>query len=404
MVADFSVENYYSIRSRQTLSFVPTTDKGLLEEYTVEVKPGVRLLKMGVVYGANASGKTKVLNAFETFVHTLLHYPQSKTEEIDVVPFLLDDHSKNEPTRMQMNFYLEGEKYNLNLLFNNERILEEKLMVYSSVRPTMLFERKYNPETDSTQVEFGKNLGLSRREQNFVAGNTLNNCSVIAAFGKSNVVSTRLNTVYTWIDSNFSEVLRPSIDLSFFLHKELKNDKDGKLKQFIIQFLQKSDFNINEFHLSSDASSIIFSHETLNGIGTLPEELESHGTLRFMGIAAIMKYLVQDNQFIIIDEIETSLHYELLSYFLRVYLANNTGTSQLLIATHDINLLNEDFVRRDTIWFTDKNEEAETELVRLSDLGLHKNISPYNAYRQGKLVKLPFTGAIYLDESTEDMQ
>ena len=380
MVADFSVENYYSIRSRQTLSFVPTTDKGLLEEYTVEVKPGVRLLKMGVVYGANASGKTKVLNAFETFVHTLLHYPQSKTEEIDVVPFLLDDHSKNEPTRMQMNFYLEGEKYNLNLLFNNERILEEKLMVYSSVRPTMLFERKYNPETDSTQVEFGKNLGLS------------------------NVVSTRLNTVYTWIDSNFSEVLRPSIDLSFFLHKELKNDKDGKLKQFIIQFLQKSDFNINEFHLSSDASSIIFSHETLNGIGTLPEELESHGTLRFMGIAAIMKYLVQDNQFIIIDEIETSLHYELLSYFLRVYLANNTGTSQLLIATHDINLLNEDFVRRDTIWFTDKNEEAETELVRLSDLGLHKNISPYNAYRQGKLVKLPFTGAIYLDESTEDMQ
>ena len=74
MVADFSVENYYSIRSQQTLSFVPTTDKGLLEEYTVEVKPGVRLLKMGVVYGANASGKTKVLNAFETFVHTLLHY------------------------------------------------------------------------------------------------------------------------------------------------------------------------------------------------------------------------------------------------------------------------------------------------------------------------------------------
>ena len=84
MVADFSVENYYSIRSQQTLSFVPTTDKVLSDEYTVEVKPGVRLLKMGVIYGANASGKTKVLNAFETFVHTLLHYPQSKTEEIDV--------------------------------------------------------------------------------------------------------------------------------------------------------------------------------------------------------------------------------------------------------------------------------------------------------------------------------
>ena len=70
-----------------------------------------------------------------------------------------------------------------------------------------------------------------------------------------------------------------------------------------------------------------------------------------------------------------------------------------MFATHDINLLNEDFVRRDTIWFADKNEQAETELVRLSSLGLHKNISPYNAYRQGKLVKLPFTGAIYLEKA-----
>ena len=295
MVADFSVENYYSIRSQQTLSFVPTTDKGLLEEYTVEVKPGIRLLKMGVVYGANASGKTKVLNAFETFVHTLLHYPQSKTEEIDVVPFLLDDHSKNEPTRMQMNFYLEGEKYSLNLLFNNERILEETLYVYSSARPSLLYERKYMHGTDSAQVEFGKNLGLARQDQKTIIGNTFNNCSVLAAFGKSNVYKSRLNIVYDWLNDRFSEVLKPSIDLSGFLHKELKNDKDGKLKQFITQFLQKSDFNINEFHLSSDASSIIFSHETLNGIGSLPEQLESHGTLRFMGIAAIMKYLVQDN-------------------------------------------------------------------------------------------------------------
>ena len=103
-----------------------------------------------------------------------------------------------------------------------------------------------------------------------------------------------------------------------------------------------------------------------------------------------------------IDEIESSLHFELLSYFVRVYLANNTGTSQLLFATHDINLLDEDFIRRDTIWFTDKNEDAETELIRLSSLGLHKNLSPYNAYRQGKLIKLPFTGTIYMDNQKEE--
>ena len=359
-------------------------------------------MKLGVIYGANASGKSKVLQAVTFFVQTLLRYPQSKTEAIDVVPFLLDDHSKGEPTRMDMSFYLNGEKYTISLAFNSERILEEKLIVYASVRPAMLYERIYRPETDSTRVEFGKFLVLSRRDQDFIAANTLNNCSVIAAFGKSNVANNRLNTIYKWLDGSFSNVLNPSVDLTAFLHHELQHDRDGSLKQFVMQFLQKSDFNIREFYLSPDASSIIFSHTTLSGTGTLSEALESSGTLRFMGIVALLKYLINDNQFMVIDEIETSLHYELLSYFLRVFLANNAGTSQLLFATHDINLLDEDFIRRDAIWFTDKNDHAETELIRLSSLGLHKNLSPYNAYRQGKLVKLPFTGAIYLDEPMEE--
>lgn len=91
------------------------------------------------------------------------------------------------------------------------------------------------------------------------------------------------------------------------------------------------------------------------------------------------------------------IHYELLSYFIKVFLANSNQTSQMLLTTHDINLLNEEFIRRDTIWFTDKDEQGETNVVRLSALGLHKNLSPYNAYKQGKLVKLPFLGSQYFD-------
>jgi hypothetical protein len=98
-----------------------------------------------------------------------------------------------------------------------------------------------------------------------------------------------------------------------------------------------------------------------------------------------------------IDEVETSIHYELLSYFIKVFIANSDKTSQMLLTTHDINLLNEDYIRRDTIWFTDKDEAGETNIVRLPSLGLHKNLSPYNAYKQGKLVKLPFLGSMYLD-------
>lgn len=76
--------------------------------------------------------------------------------------------------------------------------------------------------------------------------------------------------------------------------------------------------------------------------------------------------------------------------------------AQMLLTTHDINLLNEDFIHRDTIWVTDKDELGENKIVRLSPLGLHKNLSPYHAYRQNKLVKLPFLGSLYFDLNDEN--
>ena len=142
---------------------------------------------------------------------------------------------------------------------------------------------------------------------------------------------------------------------------------------------------------------MLFKHKTDNGTFDLPESYESRGTMRFMGMTTILKQLLFDSHFIAIDELETSIHYELLSYLIKVFIANSDNTSQLLFTTHDINLLNEDFVRRDTVWFTDKNSEGETRIERLSSMGLHKNLSPYNAYKQGKLVDLPFLGSQYLD-------
>lgn len=144
-------------------------------------------------------------------------------------------------------------------------------------------------------------------------------------------------------------------------------------------------------------TELTFKHKAGDKVYDLSEEYESNGTMRFLGMAVILNFLLKTNRFVPIDEVETSIHYELLAYFLKVFLANSDGTSQMLLTTHDINLLNEDFIRRDTIWFTDKDELGETKIVRLSSLGLHKNLSPYNAYKQGKLVKLPFLGSQYIN-------
>ena len=429
MIAEFTVENFYSIRSTQKISFEPSSDSFMSDEYTYEVKDGVRLLKVGIIYGANASGKSNVLGAIEFFKMLVLRVPKGRNDTTRAVPFLLDETSKAKTTKMSMSFYVNQLKYILSFELDKKRIYSETLTVYESIRPTKLYSRSYDPDTDSSVIEFGTNLKMAKKNQDAIAGNTINNCSVLAAFGNSNVEKTKLNDVYDYFAKQVKDVLAPGMLLSGYVKRHLDKDKDGNLKKFILNFLKASDFNIEDVTLheeeelitpeleqliqkapiDDDAKSemlkkgkitnteLTFTHKAGNGLYELSEEYESNGTMRFLGMAVILNFLLKKNQFVPIDEVETSIHYELLSYFIKVFLANSNQTSQMLLTTHDINLLNEEFIRRDTIWFTDKDEQGQTNVVRLSTLGLHKNLSPYNAYKQGKLVKLPFLGSQYFD-------
>ena len=429
MIAEFTIENFFSIKSTQKISFEPSSDTFMSDEYSCEVKDGVRLLKIGIVYGANASGKTNILNAIEFFKMLVLRMPKDRSEKTDIVPFLLNDTSRNEPTKMSMVFYINQSKYILSFELDAKYIYSETLIVYDSIRPTKLYNRSYDAATDSTTIEFGANLKLIKKSQDIISGNTINNSSVLAAFGKSNVEKTKLNDVYDYFAKQIKDVLAPSMLLSGYVKKHLDKDRNGDLKRFILNFLKASDFNIEDVALHEEEelitpeleqliqnapiddeaksemlkrgkimnTELVFTHNAGENLYSLSEEYESNGTIRFLGMAVILNFLLKEKQFISIDEVETSIHYELLAYFIKVFLANSNQTSQMLLTTHDINLLDEDFIRRDTIWFADKNELGETKIVRLSSLGLHKNLSPYNAYKQGKLVKLPFLGSQYFN-------
>ena len=429
MIAEFTIENFFSIKSPQKISFEPSSDIFMSDEYSYEVKNGVKLLKVGIIYGANASGKTNILNAIDFFRMLVLRMPKDRNEKTGVVPFMLDETSKNETTKMSMIFYINQSKYILTFELDAKYIYSETLTVYDSIRPTKLYSRSYDATSDSSIIEFGVNLKMTKKSQDVISGNTINNSSVLAAFGKSNVERTKLNDVYDYFAKQVKEVLAPGMLLSGYVKSRLDKDESGDLKKFILNFLKASDFNIEDVILreeeklitpeleqliqnapiSDDAKAdmlrrgkitnteLTFKHKAGDRLYDLSEEYESNGTMRFLGMAVILNFLLKTNRFVPIDEVETSIHYELLAYFIKVFLANSEGTSQMLLTTHDINLLNEDFIRRDTIWFTDKDEFGETKIVRLSSLGLHKNLSPYNAYKQGKLVKLPFLGSQYIN-------
>lgn len=429
MIQEFQVQNFYSIKERQTISFVPTNDSNMRGQYVHEVAEGVELLKIGIVYGSNASGKTTLLRALSYFRSTMLNKPESKNEGMGYFPFLLDKHSRDERSHMQMTFWVNGEKYIMSLEFDSKRIYDESLIIYTSARPTTLYKRLYQPESDHTEVSFGAKAGIDKDTRRAIEGNTTNNCTVMAAFGQSNAHVSKLNDVFDFFYSGLQNILTPRDYLSFDVKNELKNDKDGKKKRFLLQLLKASDFNIVDMTLDEREESItpemektiksapipeeakiemlrrgtikhddiMFMHTGEDGEYELHEGLESAGTHRFLGMSIVLYYVLHENNFIPIDEIETSIHYELLAYFIKLFLANSEGSSQLLMTTHDINLLNEDFIRRDIVWFTDKSSNGATQLKRLSSLGLHKTMNPYNAYKQGKLVDLPFLGSIYLE-------
>lgn len=430
MIAEFKIRNFYSLRDEQTLSFIPTNDDTSRDIYTEEVADGVSLLKIGCIYGSNASGKTNILKALDFFSQFMVNDGLNKGDEIGVVPFLLDDVSDKERTQFEMSFYLNREKYKLNLVLDNKVIYEETLQVYSSVQPTLLYKRTYNPEKDATDIVFGGKVGLVKKSREAIEGNTFNKRTVIAAFGMSNVEKSRLNLVYDFFSQKIAPIMYPQSSLMDFTKRRITRDRDGRLKRFILHFLKASDFNISDIAIHEEEVSItpemelvikntsampekakeeilkkgtlhsdemFFVHHTSKGDKELDEELESRGTKRYMGLATILYDLLVHGVILPIDEIESSIHYELLSYFIKVFLVNSKRSGQLIISTHDINLLDEDYIRRDVIWFTDKNDCGETQLIRLSTLGLHKTLSVYNAYRQEKLVNLPFLDSIYMD-------
>lgn len=430
MIAEFKIKNFYSLRDEQTLSFIPTNDSSSREFYTEEVADGVFLLKIGCIYGSNASGKTNILKALDFFSQFMVDDSLNKGDKIGVVPFLLDDVSDKERTSFEMTFYLNREKYKLNLVLDNKVIYEETLQVYSSIQPTLLYRRTYNAEKDATDIVFGGKVGLVKKSREAIEGNTFNKRTVIAAFGKSNVEKSRLNLVYDFFSQEIAPMMHPQSSLMNFTKRRLTRNKDGRLKKFILHFLKASDFNISDISihdeeiaitpemelmikntpgmpekakedilkkgtLHSDEMYIV--HRTCNGEKELDESLESRGTKRYLGLATLLYDLLVHGVVLPIDEVETSIHYELLSYFIKVFLVNSKRGGQLILSTHDINLLDEDYIRRDVIWFTDKNDAGETQLIRLSTLGLHKSLSVYNAYKQEKLVNLPFLDSIYMD-------
>lgn len=408
MIREFWAENYKSIRDKQVLNF---ESKNKEESVTsVEVGNGIRLNKLGIIYGANASGKSNILYAMQNVFDILFFSRTKKNEKVmGDGPFAL---KMDEPTTLSVSFYANQIRYDYLVSYYPTYILKEEFYYYPNNSKALFYERKFRSDDTQAEIRFGKSLELTTKTQDAIAQNTLNNHSVFSTFDKVALGedAQKIATLYNWIETHVHEVDGDYVQSFTKQMGDVVNDE--KKKRFYLHLLKKADFNILDFNyyqeerLIRDDSKVKVMHEEIqflngseNGQFMLDHDNQSKGTRRYLMILNFLYDMVTGNHIYMLDELGVELHYDLLLYFLNIFLYNS-NESQLVFTSQEISLLKEDFLdeNRNLVWFAEKSSQtASSKYTRADQFGLHKNLSLYRSYRIGKLGAVPALGSFFLD-------
>lgn len=422
MIHSLYIKNFLSFKNEVTFSFEASKDTHLEEPHVVEVAKGIRLQKLGIIYGYNASGKSNLIEAFQFLRHFWFAIVDDKDEETGVIPFMLDHNSRNKPSEFRLIFYIKGIKYAYYLSIKEEVVLNEKLDFYPGVQPANIFDRSY--KNGVSVINFGKKIKVSSTAKEEITIKCLPNISVFAALNQINVIIKELNTVSVWMKNQVMQSIEPLTRLQEFSEELVL--KNINYKQQILSHLQEADFNvfdINSKEISKEISDEFISHAEDIGLPSkeldllkkervikmtktefghvvvndkkeevfpLPIDWQSDGTKRVFGLFGAIFKAIEQKAFLSIDEIESKLHPRLIEYVIEQFL-RKSEQSQLLVATHYDNLFDEDdLLRKDNFWFTEKGEDGSTKLYPLSSFnGLNRISSLQKAYKFGKFGAVP---------------
>lgn len=423
MIINFSVQNFGCIKDKVTLSFEATKDQHLEEYYCVDIpNRKYRLLKLGFIFGANASGKTTVLKALD-FLRTIIIAPlDQKDLRLNYIPFLFDEQTVNQPSYFSIEFIYGDIPFLYEVVFNSQAVLGENLYFYKPNK-ALVYNRVTDIEKQLSSISFGNKIKIKKAAKEQLEANTLWNNTVLGSFLKTNIESEILQDAVDWFRNHLSFLITPNTNLLPYISTRLENGSINK--NSLVYFLSKADFNISDIIIeqkelpltdelakflkesplpsgginkllnqSKIKTSDLFFQHTVNQQQKFHLNYydESQGTQRYYQFSGLLDLIIRNGLIVPIDELESSLHPELLEHFLRTFLAN-AQDSQLIVTTHQRELLMEKgLIRQDSIWFTEKLEDGSTDLFSLTDFDssvVRNTSSIYNAYKIGKLGAVP---------------
>ena len=400
MIAEIKFKNMFSFRDETVLSFEADKSKDLESYHVVELAPDVKLLKLAVIYGANASGKSNIIKVCDFIRSFITCTPLNKAELIKIVPFLLNRTSKEQASEFSVSFYaMNGDKairYVYSVLLETTHIVRETLIYYLSQQPATVFERSM--ENNVSSIKFGQKVKISTAAKEEITLKCLPNMSVFAAYMQVNTNIAEMETALQYLTKQMMPAIVPTSSLSRYAEEAIKKET---AKEYILRYLQEADFNISNISSKEQETKkgvvnyTMYQHKVSSGLGgndyyEFPELYESDGTIRTFGLASQIQNSIGSNAFLAVDEIESSLHPKLIEYMIERFL-KESKQAQLLLTTHYDGLLGEeDLPRKDNIWFAEKNTDGASVLYPLTDFkGLNRISSLQKAYKFGKFGAVP---------------
>ena len=401
MILEFSVKNFLSFKEKVTFSMIANSNKELNDNY-VEIG-GNKVLKSAAIYGANASGKS---NLFKILTLVVLMLRSSNSVDINaklpLIPFKLDKGSVNKPSEFEIKFILDETRYVYGFIADKDKIYDEYLYYYPNGRETKIFDRTNINEYSYTQKDekILREIEAKNAQNKFFLA-TATNWNFDKTKAAYNFLTNGIGTC------NNLEILK---NMAYKMYET----NPVYLKDFAIDFLQKADFNIEDYQISQidvpgefltaipefitktlpdkpKAYQVLFKHKNSDNYLSIDEE--SLGTQMIFAFIPFLADSLKNKKVLIIDELDKSLHPFLVQYIVEIFndAEINKNGSQLIFNTHDTNLLDLNILRRDQIWFTEKNSETgESDLYSLSDFSVRKQENVEKGYMLGRYGAVPF--------------
>ena len=423
MLIEFNFKNYRSFRDKAVLSMEATglgTFKNSLIVYNnMKLLPGV------AIYGKNGGGKSNVIRAFWLSVQFIKNAQRTQHEKavIPVVPFTLNDYSKNEPTEFQFIYTMDDIKYWYSFAATREKVIRESLYHAPKGQKALVFSREAQTFTFTEEKAKRKLISetIAENQLFFSVACTMNDLACVNAMKwfRERIFFSRdyADIPKQLLDySNDSNILKAISDyaktadfgiedMQFEINSKEVDDLDFPenmpegikmaLSQFVHVLAETS--NNSETRLKMGEVKATSKHQGINADGMLelyPLELEdeSDGTRKLMSIAPAIESVLSNGGILLVDEIERELHPLLVDFIIAKFQSKETNKkgAQIIFTTHNTELMSMELLRKDQLYFADKDQQdGSSELYSISEFGTKTTENIRKGYLIGKYGATP---------------